>query len=416
MQKIFNFVKDWKKLFKIIAIVVIIFSLIYVVILLTAKTIIIHRIEKATGLKTTISSLSILPPLNIEARGLEITGLIKASRVYIAPSILNLLFGRLSFNDVVIGDPQITYQRNPAVVEPVKDSLAPVAENQSAPLPENQSQPVVAKQSKVFPVIIKNLKVYSGRLNFIDNTAASGKISILIKDINCHITNISTLGTKGISNFDLKGNISWNTGEPDGKMLLQGWMDMYKKDISAVLKVEDIDAIVFYPYYSTWVNLEKARIEKAKLNFNCNIKGANNDVSSDCHLELVDMVRKVRPPDEPQQKAEKITDAVLDMLKSMDQGKVVLDFVLHTKMDRPEFGFANIKSAFEGKLKQARANAGMRPQDMLSWPGRWLQSGIKSGTDLSNALIDGIADLSNGIKKYFEDGMNRSASVKQPSS
>ncbi|MCX5668509.1 MAG: hypothetical protein NTX89_00065, partial [Candidatus Omnitrophica bacterium] len=94
---------------------------------------------------------------------------------------------------------------------------------------------------------------------------------------------------------------------------------------------------------------------------------------------------------------------VLDMFKSMNQGKVVLDFVLHTKMDRPEFGFANIKSAFEGKLMQARSSAGLRPQDVLSWPGRWVRSGIKSGTDLSNAIIDGVFDLGNGIKKFFED-------------
>ena len=392
--------KDWKKLFTIIAIVVIIFSLIYAVILLAAKIIIVNRIEKASGLKTTISNLSILPPLNIEARGFEIVGLIKADRVYLAPSIRSLLFGKLAFNKIVIGNPEVTYQRNLPAVEPVKDTLAPATENQSAP--------PVASQSKVFPVIIKNLKVYSGRLNFIDATAASGKISILIKDINCHITNLSTSGTKGVSNFDLKGNISWNTGEPDGKMLLQGWLDIYKKDILATLKIEDIDAIVFYPYYSTWVDLGKARIDKAKLSFNCNIKGQNNDVAADCHLELIDMVRKVRSPEEPQQKAEKVTDAVLDMLKSMDQGKVVLDFVLHTKMDQPEFGFANIKSAFESKLKQARSSAGLRPQDVLSWPGHWLQSGIRSGTDLSNAVIDGIFDLSNGIKKFFEDRMNRS--------
>ena len=398
--------KDWKKIFTIIAIVVIVFSLVYAFILLEAKTIIAHKIEKASGLKTTIGKLSIIPPLNIEARGIEVAGLIKAEYVYLSPSIPSFLFGKVAFNKIVIGSPEITYQRNPPPVAPVpvQDSRAPVVESQSAPVTH------ATKQSKSFPVIIKSLKVYSGKLNFTDTTAASGKISVLIKDINFYITNLSTSGSKGISKFDLKGNLSWNTGEPDGKILLQGWIDFYKKDISAVLKIENIDAIVFYPYYSTWVDLGKARIDKANLGFNCNIKGKNNDVDADCHLELVDIVRKVRPPEEPQQKAERLTDAVLDMFKSMNQeGRVVLDFVLHTKMDRPEFGFANIKSAFEGKLMQARASSGMRPQDMLSWPGRWLQSGIKSGTDLSNALIDGIFDLGNGIKKFFEDRMNNPA-------
>ncbi|MDP3041638.1 MAG: DUF748 domain-containing protein [Candidatus Omnitrophota bacterium] len=396
--------RDWKKLFTIVAIVVIIFSLVYAVILLTAKTIITNKIQKATGLKTNISKLSILPPFNIEARGFEIAGLIKADRVHLAPSIRCLLFGKLVFNKIVIDRPEVTYQRNlPA--EPVKDSRAPVKESQGEPVA------LATTQGKVFPVIIKSLKVYSGRLNFIDTTAASGKISILIKDINFYITNLATSSTKGVSNFDLKGNLSWNTGEPDGKILLQGWLDFYKKDISAVLKVENIDAIVFYPYYSTWVDLGKARIDKANLSFNCNIKGQHNDVTADCHLELVDIVRKVRLLEEPQQKAERLTDAVLDMFKSMNQGKVVLDFVLHTKMDRPEFGFGNIKSAFEGKLMQARSSAGLRPQDVLSWPVRWLQSVIKSGTDLSNAAIDGVFDLSNGIKKFFEDRMNKPVSA-----
>jgi len=399
--------KDWKKLFNKIVIVVVIFSLVYAVILLAAKTIIANKIQKATGLKTTINRLVILPPFNIEVGGFEIAGLIKANRIHLAPSLRSLLFGKLAFNKIVISSPEITYQRNPTVepvpVEPLKDSRAPVVVESRNSL----AAAAVTTQRRGFLIIVKSLKVYSGKLNFIDTTSASGKINVVVKNINFYITNLSAAGTKEVSNFDLNANLSWNTGEPDGKISLKGWVDLYKKDMLAVLKIENIDAIVFYPYYSTWVNLEKARIDQAKLNFNCNIKGQNNDVAADCHLELVEMVRKVRPPEEPQQKAEKVTDAVLDMLKSMDKGKVVLDFILHTKMNRPEFGFANIKSAFEGKLMQARSSAGLRPQDVLSWPGHWLQSGIKSGKDLSNALIDGIFDLGDGIKKFFEDNMNK---------
>ncbi len=175
----------------------------------------------------------------------------------------------------------------------------------------------------------------------------------------------------------------------------------------ASLKIENIDAIAFYPYYSTWVDLEKARIEKAKLNFSSKIQGKDNDISAQCHLELADIVRKVRPPEQPQQKAERLTDAVLDMFKAMDQGKVVLDFTLHTKMDHPQFGFENIKSAFEGKLMQARSSSGLRTQDVLLLPGKMLQSGLKSGMDLSKAVIDGVFALGNGLKNVFEDAINR---------
>ncbi len=395
-----------KKIFTIIAIVVILFSIAYAFFLVEAKNIIAKNIEQATGHRTSIGQLNVRPPLNLEIRDLEIEGLLKAGYIYISPSIPNLLIGRIALNKIKIVSPQLTYQRMPS---------PPAAQNGSAPIAP--SAPVVAApvsapaiaaaQHKILPIIIKSLKIYSGLLNFIDSTAPSGVIRFTVKDIYFYATNLSTLTTGSVTNFSLKGNISWNSGEPDGKILAQGWINPYKKDMLATLKIENIDAIVFYPYYSTWVDLEKARIDKAKLNFSSNIKGSNNNVDAVCHLELADIVRKVRPPEEKEQKAEILTDAVLDMFKTMNQGRVILDFTLHTKMDQPVFGFGDIKSAFEGKLMQGRARAGLRPQDMLLLPAKMLQSGIKSGVDFSNAALDGVFALGNGVKKFFEDVLNK---------
>jgi len=402
--------KNWKKIFNLVATVVIIYSFLYVFFMVEAKNIIVKKIEQATGHKTTIGSLEIKPPLDLEIRGLEIEGLLKAGYIYISPSIPNFLIGRIALNKVKIVSPQLTYQRIPAPVA-LPDNSVPIAGAAPTVAAAVVSAPVAptVAQNKVFPITIKSLKVYSGLLNFIDSTAASGTIRFAIKDIYFFATNLTTVSTDAITNFNLKGNISWNTGEPDGKLFAQGWVNSRKKDMLATLKVENIDAIVFYPYYSTWVDLGKARIEKAKLNFSGNIKGVNNDVAAACHLELADIVRKVRPPEEKQQKAERLTDAVLDMFKSMNQGKVVLDFTLHTKMDQPVFGFGNIKSAFEGKLMEGRARAGLRPQDMLLLPAKMLQSGIKSGVDFSNAAVDGVFALGNGIKKFFEEIINKPA-------
>ncbi|MDD5465014.1 MAG: DUF748 domain-containing protein [Candidatus Omnitrophica bacterium] len=406
--------KNWNKKFKIIAIVVIIFSLGYAFFLVEAKNIITNKIEQACGRKTTIGALDIKPPLNLEIRGLAIEGLLKAGYIYVSPSIPGLLIGRIALNKVKIVSPQLTYQRIPAPVT-VRENGTPVAETAPivapAPVTAPAANTVSTAQNKALPITIKSLKVYSGLLNFIDSTTTSGSIKFKIKDIYFYATNLSTVSADAVTNFSLKGNISWNTGEPDGKIFAQGWVNAYKKNMLAALKVENIDAIVFYPYYSTWVDLEKARIEKAKLNFSSNIKGVNNEVAAACHLELADIVRKVRAPEEKQEKAEKLTDAVLDMFKTMNQGKVVLDFTLHTKMDQPVFGFGDIKSAFEGKLMQGRARAGLRPQDMLLVPGKLLQTGIKNGVDFSNAAIDGVFAVGNGIKKFFEEVINKPASA-----
>ncbi len=400
--------KNWKKTFFKIAVAVFIFSFVYLFLLFEAKNILVKKIEQLSGCKTSISKLIITLPFNLSVKKIEITGLIKADEIYLSPSLVNFLFGRFAFNEIRVVKPELTYQRiPPAIVADTTSSANIVIDAKQAPVVNSPVTVTNVKRNKTWPVIIKKLRISSGKLNFIDSTAASGSISVVIKGIELSIDNLSSQPSNLVSKFFLKGNLSWNTGEPDGKISLEGWLNTDKKDVQATLKIEDIDAIVFYPYYSTWVDLNKARIEKAKLRFTSNISGKNNDVTAECHLELVDMVRKVRLPEEPQQKAERVTDAVLDILKTMDNGKVVLDFVLHTKMDRPEFGFANIKSAFEGKLKQARASSGLRPQDMLLWPGKWVQSGIKSGTSLTTAMVDGVFALSNGIKKFFEDIINK---------
>ncbi|MFA4933959.1 MAG: DUF748 domain-containing protein [Candidatus Omnitrophota bacterium] len=396
--------KKWNRLFIIITILVICFSLFYAIFLLSAKAMLTAQIQQATGHKTTIGKFNIKPPLNIEISKLEIEGLARASYIYLSPSIPSLLFGKVAFNKVKIIEPEVTYQRTAPVI-PIKDSRAVVSVVQPPVKAPPAAAPAV--QSTGFPITIRNLKIYSGRLNFIDTTASIGIINFIIKDIRFYITNLPSSKPDAVSKFNLTGNISWNTGEPDGKISLQGWLNLSKKDMLADLKVEDIDAIVFYPYYSNWVDLEKARIDKAKLNFSSNIKGENNDIVAACHLELINIVRKVRAPEEPQQKAELLTDAVLGMFKTLDHGKVVLDFTLRMKMDRPEFGFGDIKSAFEGKLMQGRASAGLRPQDMLLLPSKWIQSGIKSGKDFSNAAVDGLFSLGSGMKKFFEDILNK---------
>lgn len=337
---------------------------------------------------------------------LGVEGLVKIDYIYISPSIPNLLAGKLALNKVRIVNPKISCERSLPSLSVAIDSAVVV--NKPETEKPKEETPVVTKDDGL-RLVIKSLKVRSGEIYFVDHTADSRNVTVVVKNIDLNLQDLYTYPVDVVFNFDLSGRLPWQSGEPDGKIYLDGWMNPYKKNMLANLKIEGIDAIAFYPYYSTWVDLGKARIDKAKLNFSSKIKGENNDISAQCHLELADIVRKARAPEEPQQKAERLTDAVLDMFKAMNQGKVVLDFTLHTKMDHPQFGFENIKSAFEGKLMQARTNSGLRPQDMLLWPGKMLQGGIKSGSDLTKAAIDGIFALGNGLKKFFEDSMNREA-------
>jgi hypothetical protein len=397
---------NWKRIFIVIVILVISLSCFYALLIVKAKFILADKLSAAFGRKVKIGQLKLSPPFNLELMDLDVEGLININYVYISPSIPNLLTGRLALNKIRIVRPKISCERS-LPPDPATTDSAAVLNKPEAEKPKEET-PAAAKAS--LKLVIKSLKVRSGEIYFLDHTADSRNVKVVIKNIDVNLNNLYTYSVDVMVNFNLSGRLPWQSGEPDGKIYLDGWVNSYKKDMSANLRIEDIDAIAFYPYYSTWVDLEKARIDKAKLNFSSKIKGENNDISAQCHLELADIVRKARPPEEPQQKAERLTDAVLDMFKAMNQGKVVLDFTLHTKMDHPQFGFENIKSAFEGKLMQARTNSGLRPQDMLLWPGKMLQGGIKSGSDLTKAAVDGVFALGNGLKKLFEDSMNKQTS------
>jgi hypothetical protein len=183
--------------------------------------------------------------------------------------------------------------------------------------------------------------------------------------------------------------------------------------MQATFKIQDIDGVYLYPYYSNWMDTEKMRIEKANLNFNSNIHALNNNVTAECHLELTDIVRKPRPAEEVAERAEKMVSAALDIFKSLDQGKIVLDFTIRTKMDRPEFGFGNIKMALQHKIAQARSSVSTGPQDLLLFPVKLVEGVIKSAADVSKAMIDGTFAVGNELKKSVEQSFKKEPS-KEP--
>jgi len=391
--------KDWKKIFKITVIIVVTFSLVYVLALVFARMFLVNKLKALTNKKVSITSLMLRPPFMLEARGLSVEGVGRAERISVSPSILYLIIGRIAFNRIEVIRPEVTYER--LAVQVTGSGPETKIENAQA---SDTAQPA---SGGFPPLVFKRVIVRSGKLNFVDHTAEPRQIRVTIKDIDLDLSNFYTYPSKAVTRFNLNGNIPWQPGNPDGKVAFKGWVDFYKKNMQAELSVENIDGIALYPYYATWVDLEKARIEKAKLNFKSNIKGVNNDVDAVCRLELTDIVRKPRPPEETQEKAERITDAVLDMFKSMNQGKVMLDFTLHTKMDRPEFGFGNIKSAFEGKLRDARKGGGFKLENALALPGKAIEGGVRGGMNLSRAVFDGVFAVGNEIKNILEGALRK---------
>jgi len=379
------------------------------------KGIVIAQLERLTNRKVSMGFFEVTLPFNLEIKNLNIDGLLTAESITISPSLPYFMMGNFAFNNVSIVRPLITLEKIPPPVAEL-----PVAEPVAAPATETgvktaatpgakevaKSAPAAPEKKRPLRLIFKRFTVKDGRIDFIDYTVRADGIRITVKDINFNLTNLYTFPFSSvIANFELKGRIPWQEGTEEGKISLEGWLNFYKKDMQASIKIEDIDGIYLSPYYSHWIDLEKARIEKANLNFTSNIQGLNNNITADCHLELTDIVRSPRPPEEPQEKAEKITNIVIDTLRALDQGKIVLDFTIKTKMDRPEFGLGNIKMAFEDRIAKVfgPSTSGIKPADILLLPLKIIEGSVKGATDISKAVIDGTFAVGNEFKKAVED-------------
>lgn len=394
--------KLWlKTLFLGVIILVILVNAAYLFLILKGNAIITKQLEALTHRKVSLGYFNVIFPLKLEIYNLNIEGLLKAEKVFISPSILYLLTGNIALNNVRIIRPQITYER----ISPEMSGLSIQAASAETDIAAKPS--VRAKKNRGSTFILRRLSIKDGKIDFADRLVSSEGISITAKDIAFSLTNIYTFTHAVVTNFELKGRIPWQEGKEEGKIEAEGWFNSFKKDMQATLKIKDIDAIYLYPYYANWLDLEKARIESANLNFTSSINGLNNNVIADCHLELTDIVRKPRPPSQPPEKAERIADAILGAFKDSEEKMIALDFTVKTKMDRPEFSFSAIKEAVEHKLAKAKTSEGFQPKNILMLPAQLIEGTVKGATDISKAVIDGTFAVGNELKNAVQDSFRR---------
>lgn len=384
-----------------------VFAVAYIFIVFHGKAIIAGQLETLLRRKVSINYAGLILPLNLEIKNLDILGLAKVDYALISPSIPGLLSGNIVLNDLKLINPQLVYEKtqdkdnNRDRVEGVSANVNTIAVASNPELKSNLQPKSESKKNQYLRLIIKRLNIKDGRIDFVDHTLPGEGIKITLKDINFHLTNLYIYPRSAITHFELTGRIPWLQGQEEGKIEAKGWVNLFKKDMQATVKVADIDGVYLYPYYSTWVDLEKTRIESAKLNLTSNIKSVDNNLAAECHLELTDIVFKQRQEEEGTGKAEKIAEAVLGIFKALNQGKVIVNFTIKTKMTSPEFNFGYIKTAFEERLREGMKYSQITKGDIIQFPVKVAGGTVKGATDLSRALIDGTFSIAKGLKDAF---------------
>jgi len=401
-----------------IFILIVAFVAFHIFVNIKGKPLVAKKLSEAFNREVTISHLSISFPADIHIKNIQAKGLFRIPEVVAGGGLFDVFRKSFRLSLLKIVNPEVTLERNfvasgaealtPGDIN-AQDTVNKQGEAKKKSVSTNVNPAALPQNRFLFPrLIIKRLIISDGTVNFTDNISVNQAITIKVEKINVKLENLDLSGSGNlITYFRCNGAVPWGEAKEAGKIEVDGWVNLFKKDIQASLKIQDIDGIYLYPYYAKWVDLGKARIEKAKLNFTSNIQGLNNDLTAACHLELTDIVRKPRSEDETKDKAEKIADAVLEIFKALNQGKIVLDFTVKTKMDYPQFGIGDVKSAVETKLTEATKNSGFQATDVLRVPGKVVEGGVKGVTDITKAFIDGGFAIGGELKKAFEGAFKK---------
>jgi len=376
---------------------VIVFAVTFVFLLIEGKSIIAAQLAKMTHKKVSIGYVGLTLLFNIEGKNLEIPGVTKIVYASIAPSIPGLLSGNIVLNDLKLVKPEFTYVRTSPKTNAGSFPAGVTGENTVlAQQPKVNPQPKsLTSKTKYLRLIIKRLSVKDAKIDFFDRTLPDDGIKITFKNINFDLTNLYIYPRSVVTRFKLDASIPWLEGQEEGRIEAKGWVNLFKKDMDATLKISGIDGVYLYPYYAQWVSLEKTRIQSAKLSLNSDIKSVDNKLSAVCHLELTDIVFKTRPEEE-MDKSEKIATAVLGIFKALNQGQIIFNFTIKTRMTSPEFNFGYIKTAFEDQLREGMKYSHVDYSAIVRVPAKRVG---RTATDLSKALYNGTF----GLAKVFKD-------------
>lgn len=407
-----RYMRLWIKISCIVFLILIILSLslilsfVYLPSLINTKgkSLLADKLKETFKKEVSIGRISLVFPFNLIIEDIEVRDLFKIDEVFVQGSAIDILKKK-----IILSELRITR----AVVN-IEKSLNTMAAD-TLPIERDEKTPALILDMKGTPLskgeflspsfYLKHLIINNSTWNLVDKSIKDKTITITIKDLNINVENLNfPMQPANTTFFQLNGRIPWQQGIAEGKISLSGRVDLYKKDIQAKLEIKGIDGVYLHPYYSDWVDLENSRIKEASFDFNSDIQGKNNDVVVQCRLELADIEFRPRSPEEFAHKAEKITRAVLDIFRKLNEGRVVLNFTVKTKMDKPEFDIDIIRAAVDNVLSQGAKSDKIDIEDVALVPGRLIEGVTK---ETSKAIIDGAISVGKSLTDAILDAFKK---------
>ncbi|MFC1592739.1 hypothetical protein ACFL4C_01865, partial [Candidatus Omnitrophota bacterium] len=85
--------------------------------------------------------------------------------------------------------------------------------------------------------------------------------------------------------------------------------------------------------------------------------------------------------------------------RELNQGKIILNFNITTKMDSPEFKFDEINSAVDSTLRGAIRSKKISMKNAGKLPRRFFEGVADGASGTTEAIINGAVSIGRGISK-----------------
>ncbi len=389
----------------------------YIFLAVNGKRVIVDKLKVYLGKDVVVGSVIMANPWKFIVRDVQVDGIGQIAAVELSPSVLGFVTGKTILYKVLIVRPAFSISRQLAEKKDIPEGNVALAVT-PAESPAVSGRP--GERERNNRVIFYKLQVVDGTLVFRDFTVGgdSAGVKLVCSNIDASVTNVYEFPNEIVTKFEISADVPWIGSKDTGKIQLDGWINSVKKDMRAQLVMTDIDALSFYPYYASWFSLDKSNIQRANLQFTSNVTGLNNDVNAACHLEITEVSFKHKEGEETESREERIAHKVLDFIKAVNNGKIVLDFNIKTRMDSPDFGMNVIKSAFESTIMRARNGQGTAADKVIAVPGKVVEGTVKSVSNVSSALVDGLISFGKELGKSIRASFSKdgSRSTENPSS
>ncbi|MCX5732822.1 MAG: DUF748 domain-containing protein [candidate division NC10 bacterium] len=325
----------------------------------------------------------------VAVRGLRIKGpqgwpaqdALRAERVTIVPSLLDLLSGEIRVRSVTIEKPYLSALR-------AKDGkLRVVPTLLERPLAKGGG---AAPPAAAPPAHIATITLRDGVVEFFDATVAQPPLKVRLEQLQASLRNVVVPALTGKSDFDLTGVLKGV--RQDGRIKIGGWAEAATRDSTVKTELRGVDLVALQPYLS---KAAEVRVQEGTLDLDIQSDVRKNRLRAPGRITIAGL--ELAPSQGMMGTFMGVPrGAVLAFLK--DKGnQIAMDFIIEGDINNPQF---SLNEAFSTRMAASMAKTlGVSIQGVAEGVGMLGRKGAEAMGGTAKGIGNAIGGLFGVQKK-----------------